>query len=367
MWGQGTLTPYRRKAGTRFGRLPSHPGPGSPQPPASRPPGWSGSRCAWAPGEQAPASSCCRHSHLGMNGAPLAAQTGPGGALCPKGTGLGASLSCSRRGQAPSQPVQGEEPIVCPDSPGTALGPALLRVHLGQATQRTEWDAQEQRDLSRARSWCPAVPPCSPGGQPALATAHPPPRAWKELQGDRAWPPSLHSCRQPRPRCCGLLCRREVAHASTRLGTRTCSKYLSPAKRQAKGARGRGSPFRAHCGRGPQAGAQDAGEHGGPGGWSHASCAAAGLGARSWVLPPGPSLSWANWGDGGCGEQRVQAAADLGPWVAASGWTALAASALGEPRHLPLPLAVPQPGALHGTSSRSPAGRSLDAAQGRAC
>lgn len=216
----------------------------------------------------------------------------------------------------------------------------------------------------------PAVPPCSPGDSLPLPRPIPHPEAGRSF---KVTGPGLLLCIHavsPGPgssRCCGLLCRREVAHASTRLGTRTCSKYLSPAKRQAKGAQGRGSPFHAHYGRGPQAGAQDASQHGGPGGWSHASCAAAGLGARSWVLPPGPSLSWANWGDGGCGEQRVQAAADLGPWVAASGWTALAASALGEPRHLPLLLAVPQPGALCGTSSRSPAGRSLDAAQGRAC
>lgn len=43
-------------------------------------------------------------------------------------------------------------------------------------------------------------------------------------------------------RCCGLLCRREVAHASTRLGTRTCSKYLSPAE-TGQGGSGAGQPF----------------------------------------------------------------------------------------------------------------------------
>lgn len=62
--GQGTPTLCRRKAGTRFGRLPSHAGPGSPRPRRAwergwlatciTPPCWSGRPSAWAPGERAP-------------------------------------------------------------------------------------------------------------------------------------------------------------------------------------------------------------------------------------------------------------------------------------------------------------------------
>lgn len=351
--------------------------------PASRPPCWSGSPSARAP-------SCCHQSHLGMHGAPLTAQTG---------VRIGPCVPKAQAWVPPCPAPAGDEPLV---------GPFREKKPYALKPQALPWVL-----LSCGSTW--DRPFSVPGGTPrssvtsaeAGAGAR---RSRPSLQGDSLplpWPiphpeagrsfkvtgPGLLLCIHavsPGPGssgCCGLLCRREVTHASTRLGTWTCSKYLSPAKGQAKVAQRQGSPFHARCGHGPQTSAQHAGEHGSP---VHGRARGAGPIApvlpQAWGLGAGCSLPASasprqTREMGGVGSEGLRetagpghGAADLGPRAAASGclhqpllWTVLTASSLGEPRHPPLPLAVPQPGALRRTSSRSPAGRSLDTAQDRVC
>lgn len=102
-----------------------------------------------------------------------------------------------------------DKPLVSPfreKNPSCALTPQALPLVLPSCG--STWDRPLSAPSGMPRSSVTSAEPGAgaggpallAGGQPALATAHPPPRGWKELQGDRAWPPSLHSCRQPRPR-----------------------------------------------------------------------------------------------------------------------------------------------------------------------